>query len=369
MDINAVNTGMIAGGNTLSSQTDAVKQGNFANMAVSVNDSPTSALENSAEELTFVKDNSKQTKLADRKQKQGRANLEQQINKIKAFSKAANQDTTTQKRIFKNWLNKGVKDKNSLLLELEKFGSSKSSIFTLLDEFQNEEGVDSDIKELLNNIKNEYFEENKSEIFATANALNAFETESPDRALYLSDTYSEFSHGSSDPDDILSFITAKFDKANIQEGIDYLFKALSCDLNSNVKSQDIEILNGLASALAKTKTLNATLSLINDFVSRISDKLKLQNTLNSSEFLSAIIKTSKDRFVTDMSILNLYKDKIKTKDPTDDVLVAQSLFKTLKEISGDVFANEDDRLKLVDATAKLVDKQIEKEDIWLEQGN
>lgn len=369
MTINSVNANNVSFDKSQWSNTaNVARQGSFVNMSVQVAESPESSLADSAEELTFVKDNSKKTKLADRKQKKSALFMEQQIEKLKKIVSACNSDFVNQKRLYNTWKS-GSKNPKDLLSALKNSGGNAGSLYAFLEQIAEDE-TNASLKNLLKEISNNFFKENRSEILATANALDAIEDVSNETSLFIGQTYAELSCSETrEPFDVLNFIVNKFDKNNIKEGIDYLFKALACDLNSNIRSQDIEILNDLASSLAKTKTLNASLVLVDDFTSRITNNLSLKNDLNSSEFLLSALNLSKERFVTNLAVANLYKHKVQTKDPTDEVLVAQSLLKLFRDMSDDVFASSDDRLKMIEATKKLVDMKVEKEDEWLDAGN
>ena len=83
--------------------------GSFAGMSVQVKENAASALADSAEELTFVRDNSRQTKLADRKQKAAALNMKEKVEKLlQMVQAAANSDDHAQNLVFDDWKKRGA---------------------------------------------------------------------------------------------------------------------------------------------------------------------------------------------------------------------------------------------------------------------
>lgn len=371
MSVGGVNLGQnfsVNGPGTSQGQASGVS-GDLGGMSVTVADDPGSALQDSAEELTFAKDNSRQTKLADRKQKASENASRQNLERLKkAMEKvAANEDTHARQQTLRYW-KADPKSSKDLLENLKKLGGHSSSNYAfLLLEAQKPENAE--VKELLQQAADELFDENKSEIMAAANSLPAFEGESFASVISLSETYSDIANKPHDPQSLLDYLDTKFGKENLQKGIDCMFKALACDLSAASPSREENVLKDLASTLAKTKTLNSSLNIVNSFVTRIKDTLKLDSRkLNADQLLLEITKLSKSRFITSLHVQNLYRDKVKTSNPQEEVLVAQELLRMERGLAEELFNSPEDRVKLLDGTQRLVDELIDKEDEWLESG-
>lgn len=353
-------------GANLNATNQAVQQGSFQGMSVAVADDPLSALANSAEELTFAKDNSKQTKLSDRKQKLSESRIKEQLERIKeALKSTVNSDNTAHQNALKTWQSKS-KDPKDLLNMLKELGSHPSSSYAFLA--QEEEKSTGELKELLKDAQDLLFKENKAEILAVANTIGAFSNQEVAPSLVLSETYADISTKPHNPTELLEHLSKKFGQDNLEAGIDAMFKALACDLNSTIPSQEEGILKDVASTLAKTKTLNGSLKLTNNFLDRVQNSLGLKvGDLSGSKILLDLVNLSHSRFIAPLHVQNLYKGVV-TSNPEEDVLVAQEFLRMGRELSEDLFDSLEDRNKLLDSTQRLVDELVDKEDEWLEMG-
>ena len=159
-----------------SSQQSALQTGNsigtLSNMEFQLIDDPVSALEDSAEELTFCKDNSKQVKLADRKQKASKQHVEELIEK---FSKATalynNKDDNTRQRLLDAWKNSRGSF-NALIKSLEESGSHASSSYVFIKE-QLDKETDPHIKTELEKAAHNYeLTESDSTVLCIDYAMN-----------------------------------------------------------------------------------------------------------------------------------------------------------------------------------------------------
>lgn len=368
MSIGAVNLGLGLGPQ-LETQGNkgAALSGQLQGMSVQVEQDPLSALNDSAEEMTFARDNSKQTKLADRKQRQGLARQEELIARIKKLQETVNgADNEAKNQVLLKFKAQGQKDSVKLWQDLAHLGSHPSSDYAFLLNAA-DKSVAPEEKALLLQAAEQLFAAHQAEIQAVLNSLPALKDESFAGALQISQAYSTICSGSHDPKDLLDYISKTFGADQVHSGIEALFKALGSDLNSLAPSHDSAVLNDIAGALSQTKTLNAALTLLDQFVSRVNHVLKLPcRNVKSDELLQRLITLAQSRFVAPLQIHNIYRKEIVTHNPEEDVLLAQEFFKKLRDLPVELFDSLDSRAKVIDATQHLVDELIDKEDAWLE---
>lgn len=339
--------------------------GSFAGMSVQVKENAASALADSAEELTFVRDNSRQTKLADRKQKAAALNMREKVEKLlQMVQAAANSDDHAQNRVFDDWKKRGASPQD-LLAGLKKLGGQPASNYGFLLQAASEES-DPEVKEKLEKLAGELFESEKTAITASLNALSALENASFASSLDLSETYAEISANPQEPQDLLIFLQKRYGTENLKEGIDFMFRALAADLMSAQSSQEEPVLNDIASRLGKTRTLNASLGQFTDFKNRIASVLHFSEKLDPARLLIQTVELSKARFITSMQVNGLYRTEVTTRNPEDEVLVGQEFMKLARNLPLELFDSLDDRNRLLDAVHKEVDRLIAAEDEWLE---
>lgn len=351
-----------------SGQSPTALRGELQGLSVQVADDPQSALADSAEELTFARDNSKQTKLADRKQRAGQARQEELIARIKRVQEsAAAADNEAKTKALRQFKEQGGTVTAKFLQQLAQLGSHPSSDYAFLLNAA-DRSTDPQEKAWLQQAADELFAAHQSEIQAVLNTLPPV-TADWDGALHLSQAYAEISARSHDAPELLAYIVKTFGPEQVHSGIDALFKAFAADLNSATPSRDPTVLNDLAGALGQTKTLHAALTLLDQFAERVSKVLMLPTSnFKSDHLLHNLLELAQNRFIAPLHVHNLYRHEIKTATPEEDVLLAQEFFAQLRALPLELFASLENRAKLIDATERLLDELIDKEDAWIEGG-
>lgn len=351
---------------TYTNQTS--NQGKIDGMSIEIEDPLSSFLDN-AEELTFSHDNSKKTKLADRKQKNA-ADLH--LVKQAAFLseillKVQNSEFEAKKRILSRAeLYKGNPKK--LLSDLRNLGGSKTQDYAILQSTATKE-KDPLIKEILNQAAESLFQENKSEIVSTLNALNATKEDSDLEERYnLCESYSELSNTcGTNSLKMMEYLASKFGENRIDEGVDFMLNALAADLNSPITSQEPVLLEDIGTTLSTVRMINSAKNICNQFVSRLSAQHGINTSLNLSKMISGLLNLSKQKFISSSDIRNLYSE-VAPQRPDTEVLLAQDFLKMCRDLGSEFFDDESSRLRVVDAVINLVDDKIAAEDSWLENG-
>ena len=369
MSIQAVNYGQDLSLNASQlNNAQSTQTGSLSGMSVQTAEDPLSAVQDSAEELTFARDNSRQTKLADRKQKSQAARQEELLKRVQQLQETVEHaDNDAKKQALRRFKESGSRDPGRLLDDLKSLGGHASSDYAFL--LNEAEHADADDAQLLKQAAEQLFAAKESDIRAVLNTLPAAQAAAGEAGLYISQTYSELASGKPEASDMLKFLETRFGLEQLAQGIDALFKALAADLHSAAPSRDTALLNDLASALGRTKTLNASLGLVRDFPRRLNTVLGFNaQKLQAENLLSDMLTLSKARFIAPLHVHNLYKNAVQTADPEQDVLAAQEFFNMLRKLPVELFDSAEGRLKLMDAGQKLIDELVDKEDAWLEGG-
>ena len=355
-----------------SSQQSALQTGNsigtLSNMEFQLIDDPVSALEDSAEELTFCKDNSKQVKLADRKQKASKQHVEELIEK---FSKATalynNKDDNTRQRLLDAWKNSRGSF-NALIKSLEESGSHASSSYVFIKE-QLDKETDPHIKTELEKAADDLFRNKKSEILAAVNIVDlAASNQELGDTYQLCISYSDIINKFSSPSQMLDYIEQKFNASKQDQGIDFMSKALSVDLSSIQHSNDVSALEIVGSNLAKVRVLNSSQRSLDVTSKRIKNAAGAENCeLSGKKILSRILNLSNSRFIQSTQVRAVYEELPKA-NPEKEVIFAQELLNACRNLSVELFDGSEKRLSVMEAVQKFVDECIEREDQWLESG-
>lgn len=344
------------------------QEGKIDGMSVELED-PLSALMDNAEELTFARDNSKRTKLADRKMKDG--NSLYLIKQVAMFAelvnKVQNADYDARRRIATNAKNYNG-DVKKLLSDMRKLGGSRVHDYVALQVAISEESNKS-VKEFLQNAADELFQNNKSDILATLNVINSKPEDTIlGSTLELSEKYSELTNNcGNDSLKMLDYIAEKFGADRVDDGVEYMLKALAADINSPITSQEPVLLEDIGTSLSMVRTLNSAKNICNKFIGRLSSQHGITTPINVGKVITGLLNLSKQRIISGADIRNLYSE-ISQQNPEKEVLLAQDFLSVCRELGTEFFDDDESRNRIIDATKGLVDDTISAEDAWLENG-
>ena len=167
---------------------------------------------------------------------------------------------------------------------------------------------------------------------------------------------------------MLHYIEKKFGADKVDAGIDFMFEALSADLASVNQSQEQVLLESVGTSLSLARSINGASVILNSFVERFDKIYHLDSgNLNGFSLLERMLKLSEQKFIQTSQVRSLYTE-VPKQDPETEVLMAQDLLNKSRELGSEVFFGVENRAHVIDAVQSLVDKLIEKEDEWLEQG-
>ena len=343
-------------------------EGRLDGMTVEIEKDPIAAVQDAAEELTFVRDNSRKTKLAERRQK---AHVEAlMVEKAQAMYdllvKFHNADFEAKKRIYEDCRRRKVDSSKQLLNSLKELGGHPSSNYAFLIKTAQEE-TDPKQKALLQEAAEELFRESSREILASLNSVEVARGSDLGDGVYLSEAYSELSGNGDDPLKMLDFIAGKFGDDRINEGVDFMLKSLGADISSPLSSQEPVVLEFVGKNLSVVRSLNSATQVMSRFTGRIDSAHGVKAAVSPTRVLTGLLNLSKQRYINPTSIRDLYGDVAK-QNPEVEVLLAQDLLNSVRNLSTDLFDKDDARLRIVQSMEQLIDGLVDAEDAWLENG-
>lgn len=344
---------------------NSVKQiGSLASFKVESVPNPVSALQDSSEEMTFAFDNSKKTKLSDRKQ---RDKLDSMKDRILELSKIVSSVSDSKKdnldRFFIKWSNDKT-DSYNIQKDIQNLYKDVAHQYAILHSLY-DTCDDLDLKNELKKALDSIYENNSSHILASLHSVDVADNYTFANPLDLVSSYVKVSHDFSEAFDIINYLKDNYGKDHIQDGIDFLFKALFNDLNSQISSQDDIVLKTLASSLTRAKEINSALSAVNSFIDRVNTIHNIDATnLNAFTLLHDSLDLSENNFISTIAIRSLYKG-IKEQDIVSEVLLSQEFKTMIQDLNLNLFKNIEYRTNFIEAINKYIDTLIQKEDEYL----
>ncbi|HAR80605.1 MAG TPA: hypothetical protein DCR21_07200 [Succinivibrionaceae bacterium] len=323
-----------------------------------------SLFEDSLEEMTFAKDNSKQTKLALRKQKNADQRLAELLRKMQvAVTQKVNTKSKTEE-VLRRASRVGCTPKE-LVESLKSFGGHDAENYALLLQLVNKE-QDPVKQRLLQDAAQEIFKQNEDGIMAVINAMDVSEDNyagfsALDNAENYSDALLNFKDGMS----MLKFIHEKYAE-KFEEGLNFITKALSSDLEAAQRSHEPAFLRSVSEGLEHAKVLYSCFAQEEVLLDRLTKihGLELEN-FDRMEFVHSLGELVRANFVSPSDIRKLL-NSVNSSDPAQEVVICQELSNTLKNLSDIFYGTIEARARVNDACSALIDEKIRLEDEWLE---
>ncbi len=357
--ISSHNASFVSGAKDGSSARSAT--GSLSNLSFKVDDSPFSKLANVAEELTFARDNSKQTKLANRKQKQVEDSLAEKIRKLQELMQLSVKDKGKAENLITKY--KQHRDLKELIQNANELHGGAAEAYALLLSASEEE-ADPEEKLALKKAADALMSSNKEDILAVLNTISEAQASFEGQELKVVHIYSNVVSSFKEPVDMLIYIEKNF-SGNFEKGLDFLVKALGSDLQAATPSHEKVALESIALGLDQVRILNSGRMHLEHLLSRLDTVHNLDiSVANSTQMLRRLVDLSSVKFITYIDVSSLVSN-IKAPDPEKDVLIAQELFSALRNCSSQLFGGDEKRMAVLDAAQKLVDEKIAKEDEWL----
>jgi len=364
-DINGIQNRNNFSQNISSNSVSQSAQGGMINgVEVAPADIEDSLLEDSLEEMTFAKDNSKQTKLALRKQKNAESRLQELLKKMQVATMEKVNSKSKADDVLRNASRVGCTPED-IIKSLKGFGGHDAESYAILMDLASKESNPSRA-ELIKNAAALLYSDNESGIKAVLNAMDVSEDNyagfsALDNAENYSDALLNFKDGFS----MLQFISDKYGN-NFEQGIDFINKALGADLEAAQASHEPAFLRSVSKGLEQARVLYSCYAHEEVLLDRL-DKIHGLDVsgFDKTKFIEKLGSLLNASFISPESIRGLI-DTIHTKDPAEEVVVCQELTNTIKNFSDILFGTTEVRERFNDACTVLIDEKIRLEDEWLE---
>ena len=341
------------------------EQAVFMGHTVSVEESPMSLIADAAEELGFAVDKTQDYELSQRRLR-NQSDVGKKL--LEVYRKLMHKAGKTRKaeQLVESLKRAGSRQamRNALLQAFSDPSDAWAALQIALEAFGADPGVSDARKSELKALSDEYFEENAQAIrlgLRGAMAGEAFpELGGMDdaRDLYRQ-TVGEFSGVQEVFAEIQQKYGAAFDKA-----MDFLFAAISSDIESDVPSMERTHLESVHAKLAQVRLTQSAYRLCEDVMKRWHEVHGVTTSLTPMTLLGDVVALSRANYVGSGQIEAICR-KAGAPDVEHEVLFAQELLNTVRKFPVALFGDVQKYGAVRDAVQATVDAAIEREDEYL----
>ncbi len=345
-------------------RSDAHASGIFMGHSVKVSVSPSSVLADAAEEMGFAVDKTKDFEISQRKEKD-RSSLNQEL--LKQYQQWMHQAGKSQKMDSLVESMKSLTDRQSMLKGLSEHFSDASDAWAALEyaleTLDKDPSVSDKTKQELAAARDEYFKSNAQNIrLGIQGAIASEGFGELDTGDNLKDLYRTSVGEFSDVAEVFSEIQTKYG-TNFDRAMDFLFSAISADINSEVPSMGKEHLENVHSKLGLVRLAQSGYTLCQEVVSRWHDVHHGAGSLTSMGLLGDVLEMTKSSFPSSSQV-DAICHKAEPADIEQKVLFIQEAFSAVRRFPDGLFPNNK-RGAVMDAFQTSLDAAIEREDEYL----
>ncbi len=342
-------------------------KGLFMGHAVQVEASPASILADAAEELGFSVDRTKDYELQQRKQREKGDISQEMIKRYQAMlMQRAGQNEAMDRLVqsLKRTAERGVMA-NALRQAFPDPADAWAALQSAIDELDADPSVTAEQKAVLKQLADDHFRENAQAIkLGVQGALSGADypevggMESA-RDLYRS-TVGEFSS--------VNEVFAEIQKAygnNFDKAMDFLFTAISNDIDSDHPSMEKTHLESVHEKLAMVRLTQSAYTLCGELLDRWANVHNVKMSgMTAMDLLGDIVALRGKNYLGSSSIDAICR-KAMPPDIEHEVLFLQELLNTVRKFPVPLFDDENGRMTVMDAVQSAVDQAIEREDEYL----
>ena len=373
MPIESVNTAFQTQSMQQPAAQVSAQQGVFMGHAVVAAESPESLLADAAEELGFSVDNTKDYDVSERKQRDQK-DLSQ-LERVRLYEQLMHQAGKGEKI---NQLVESIKKRSADPRGIERqaretfsdpsdaWAALKTAAQRLRDEGASPEQIRA-VEQAAENMERTDGVAIRTGVQGALSAAGFESIGEPDslKNLYRS-TVGEFSS--------VNEVFASVQKAygnDFEKAMDFLFAAISSDINSDTPSMEKSHLESVHSKLGLVRLTQSGFRLCRDQMNRWQDVHGVKNSqLDAMGLLGEIVNLRGKAFLSAGNIKQIV-DKANPPDIEKEVLFTQDLLKTTRQFPSALFDDDAGRMKVLTAVQEAVDEVVQREDDWLasmEQG-
>ncbi|MDR2450582.1 MAG: type III secretion system gatekeeper subunit SctW [Candidatus Accumulibacter sp.] len=349
----------------LSARSGGEAVGSLAGYQVKVSDDPLASLADAAEELTFGVDNTKELTLKERKARTDQAaSFLEKVEKYQALmEKAAGRDQLESLYAFL----KNNRDPRAALAKAKEWaGNDPALAWAALREAREalkDEAPAVALEAIDAALKMHEKDDGPAIRAGIQGALEAENHPALGEPFVLGATYRQaVCDFHENLDDLFSFVLEKYGEEGFEAALDFLFRSLACDLESDQRSHDRAHLESVGANLGRARVLNGAHALIGRFLERCRSVHGMDCAWTTPmSFLKDVLALKKNRFLAARDIDGLL-EKVRAPDIEREVLFFQELLSTSRNFSTLLFESAEERIKFIGAVQESVDAAIVRED-------
>jgi type III secretion protein W len=353
----------VVGATMVQASVDAT--GSLAGYQVKLADNPLASLADAAEELTFGVDNTKELTLKERKTKEsGGANFLEKVAQYQALmEKTRGRDALEQLYVFL----KNNRDPQAALSKAKEWaGNDPAQAWAALRQAREDlrgEAPDAALEAIdaaLAQLEKEEGPAIRAGIQGTLEAANHPGLGEP---FALGATYRQAVCDTHENlEDMFAFVLEKYGEQAFDAGLDFLFRSLASDLESDQRSHEKAHLETVGAGLGRARILNGAHALIGRLLERWQGVHGVDCEWTTMSFLKEVLNLRKNNYLASRDIDNTLLRKAKAPDIEHEVLFLQELLGTSRNFSSLLFENAEERMKFIGAVQESVDAAILRED-------
>lgn len=342
--------------------------GSLLGQQVQLISSPLSLLADSAEELTFAVDTTKEFELEERKD---REKTDEAVRKrVQLYQELMHQaGKSRQIDILKESLQAKAGKEHVLREILQQFSDytdAWASLKSIAEEFENDPAVSNEVKNGIREAIQELEEKHGDEIKTGLHgALSRSGFEDIGSSDDTRDLYRQVTFDFTSITNAFQYINEKFGGANFDKAMDFLFSSISGDISSDSPSMDKTHLEFVHRNLGKVRLLQSAYVQCENLVSRWENEHHVTGSgLKSMDILSSVVGFREINYLGVMHVEEIVK-KAKAPDIEKEVLFMQDFVGMLRNFSDKIFDDIQTYQKVMDVAQQALDKVIEREDEYL----
>ena len=344
--------------------------GSFMGCAVQVAPTPEELLADAAEELSFSADTTDDFELEERKEKD--KSLQAQMERVRLYQELMHQaGKSEQMGKLRDSLRARADSRRALDKAREFFpdpSDAWAALLAISDELK-KSGADPALVRDVENAAAELEERDGASIRAgIQGALSARGYEDLGTADALRDLYRQTACSFTSVGEVFENIQGEHG-GDFERAMDFLFSALSADIESDAPSMGRAHLEGVHESLGKVRLTQSAYRLCENMLQRWENVHGVkggQDGLTAMQLLKDVLSFKDMRFLGGVHLEPLLQ-KAHAPDIEHEVLFLQELLNTTRSFPVTLFDDEQGRMKVMDAVQEAVDQAIAREDEFLAQ--
>ncbi len=343
------------------------QQGTFMGHTVAVTESPESLLADAAEELGFSVDNTKDYDVNERKQRD-KSDLSQ-LERIRLYEELMHKAGKGEKL---NQLVESIKkrstDSRSIERQAREAFPDPADAWAALKSIAQQLRAEGGDPEQIGRIEQAAasLEKTDGQAIRTGmqGALSSVGYESLDTTDSLKDLYRDTVGEFSSVNEVFASIKQAYGD-NFETAMDFLFSAITSDINSEVPSMEKSHLESVHTKLGLVRLTQSGFRLCKAQMERWENVHGIKNCpLDAMGLLGEIINLRGKSFLSGANIKQIV-DKANPPDVEHEVFFTQDLLKTTREFPSALFDDDSGRMTVLTAVQEAVDDVVQREDEWL----